>query len=221
MRLTIFLSNKIKKMRPSPSQSAASAAVGRRMRGNDGSMYEVVQDARGVKRWALTPAAREEREAWKSRGVHVRVALRPVVAEFDPSDPNADPRKIEATNARALAAARVPGFQSARAMRIVWSSVPPPDERALRAGKGWFVQSIKWNGRVYEICFVASSPAAAEELVQEACHNYGDGAADSWMEGNILLTPRHELFLELAGDSLVRSCGSGKNKRSNSARLGP
>ena len=38
--------------RPGPIISAAESLVGKRSRGNDGNMYVVKMDARGIKRWA-------------------------------------------------------------------------------------------------------------------------------------------------------------------------
>jgi hypothetical protein len=38
-------------IRPGPIRSAAESQVGRRMRGNNGYMYVVKMDARGVKKW--------------------------------------------------------------------------------------------------------------------------------------------------------------------------
>ena len=37
--------------RPGPITSAAESAVGKRARGNDGNMYVVKMDARGVRKW--------------------------------------------------------------------------------------------------------------------------------------------------------------------------
>ena len=38
--------------RPGPITSAAESTVGKRSRGNDGNMYVVKMDSRGIKRWA-------------------------------------------------------------------------------------------------------------------------------------------------------------------------
>ena len=43
-----------KEGRPSPTQSATQFHAGKRMRGNDGSMYVVVQTSNGTKRWTRT-----------------------------------------------------------------------------------------------------------------------------------------------------------------------
>lgn len=58
--------------RPGPITSAAESIVGRRARGNDGHMYLVKMDARGVKRWFNSSSPRRSSAQSTKLGISSR-----------------------------------------------------------------------------------------------------------------------------------------------------
>jgi len=175
--------------RPSPSSSANSTGVGKNRRGNDGLMYTVAETRAGQRRWVLTDTSRLARAAMRTcRAFH----LRPTFVYMAGGEPDISPGP---THAAALRKQKL-DFGSARATGVVWSSL---SGIAPSTGVSHHVKSLRWDAaaRAYEVVICCADAKAMRATAQEMADNYGDQAADTWMEGGISVNRHYELNLEL------------------------
>lgn len=180
-------------MRPSPERSATAFEPGTRRAGNDGWMYHVVQDRSGKRRWQLTPESAAMRKEW-GRGTSVTFSLKPSVRQLD--EEKDDATNVSATATAYLKRMRIPSFSGDRALQIVWTSLPMPLTKPPR----FYAKSVKWDvkRKLYDVEFVFRVADEARDFVRtELRDNYGELAADTWMEGDIRITKDHEMDLEL------------------------
>lgn len=171
-------------MRPSPTDSATSVEPGTRRKGNDHWWYHAVRDKSGKQRWQLTPDSAKVRREWGDKNM-VTFTLKPSVIPFDESDDEAPKKTV-----------KIPSFSNERALQIVWYSFPMP----LHDPPRFYAKSVKWDTKCgkYNIVFVFASEEDAIEFAEsDLPHNYGDMAADTWMEGDISITRHHEMDLDV------------------------
>lgn len=171
-------------VRPSPSEHAAKLPAGARRRGNDGSMYVVRAAANGVKRWV--------RVAGADATEPVDIVLRPAIGVINEEG---DIQHVTLRRALARKLVSLGDLVGDRANRVVHS--------ALDVGGSLVrVESVAFEmTRQVYVVRVACKPGGRAELREAVQDQFGDLAADTWMEGDICVAPDRELHLELL------SCG--------------
>lgn len=187
-------------MRPSPPRSATAFEPGTRRAGNDQWMYHVVQDKSGKKRWQLTPESAAMRKEW-GRGTIVTFSLKPSVRHLDVEKDSWGPN-VSANATADLKRMRIPSFSGDRALQIVWTSLPMPLTKPPR----FYTKSVEWDvkRKLYDVIIVFQVANEAHDFVRiELRDNYGDLAADTWMEGDIFIAKDHEMHLELQYDNVT------------------
>ncbi len=207
-----------KTLRPSPSASAAKMAVGVRRMGNDGALYEVRQASNGVKRWvrlAATKAAERPKTATKAaerpkqhQPPHSKaltttsatsttsarpqsvsrvmvITLRPSVGLIDLDTDDIRPASMSAAlRAKALTLGDVVGSAAVKVVRRSMVYVT-----GLHRILAVLYDMVHQVYRVHVEC----DPHIEDALRSQ----YGDRAADTWMEADIRLNPHVELHLSL------------------------
>ncbi len=164
--------DKHRETRPSPGQSAALFKPGTRRRGNDGAMYVVSQAANGVRRWVRDRDRDRDQTGPDPAQAGFELVLQPQVHVAG-----------RARSAKLMLADVV----GPHALRVVRSSLHGVADRVgsvlYDMGRGVYVVHA-WTWR-------------PDAFPGEARENYGELAADTWMEGDITIAPDVELHLRL------------------------
>jgi len=174
-------------VRPSPSISAARMAVGARRIGNDGRMYEVRVSKTGVKRWVAVEAKSVQSNGRKVGDVkgHAIVTLRPRFLVYDAQGNDNEDVLLTGSSTATLLGLAV----GHKALSVVMKAV---------SAAGCVVEDVLYHlkTRVYRV-YVGHAAGSLQELKTEMKTHIEDIAADTWMEGDIRLSDRIELGLEL------------------------
>lgn len=173
---------RVQQLRSSPAQSAASQRVGTRREGNDGSVYEVRAASNGVHRWV-----RVQLRPQGNGGVVVKVTLRPTVGIL-----SADGDVAEASITRAISRGVISlgDLVGPDALRVVRNSMQLAD--------GVRVKEVAFDmARWVYVCVAAMPFASHVEARASLQSNYGNLAADTWMEGDIRITRGRPVDCEL------------------------
>ena len=169
-------------VRPSPTASAAKFEEGARRKGNDGAMYEIRRASNGVKRWVRVAGAAQP-------ACEVELTLKPSAGLVTDTE-TGDIKQLSMKHAIAKKAVTLGDFVSQRAALIVHTAVAGPLAAVDRI-KGLAYDMV---GEVYRVRVLCNDAAA---LCEEMRSHFGDSAADTWMEGDIMLTPACELHLSM------------------------
>ncbi len=197
-----------KTLRPSPSASAAKMAVGVRRMGNDGALYEVRQASNGVKRWVRLAATKAAERPKQHQPPHSKaltttsatsttsarpqsvsrvmvITLRPSVGLIDLDTDDIRPASMStALRAKALTLGDVVGSAAVKIVRRSMVYVT-----GLHRIVAVLYDMVHQVYRVHVEC----DPRIEDALRSQ----YGDRAADTWMEADIRLNPHVELHLSL------------------------
>lgn len=150
-------------------------------------MYEVAENANGVRQWKLTQAARQFADACNARS-HVRIVLRPEVQEVVPEEDSVAPARLGKQRETQLVASK-------QAFAVVWQSAAT---LAIFLEGRAYVRRVSWDARRRVYVLDVASTADAGEVCEEAQSVYGDAAADTWMEGDLQISPDDKhLFVHL------------------------
>lgn len=183
--------------RPSPSVHASKHRVGTRRTGNDGLMYEVTENAAGVKQWKPTEAAKAFVKACREK---VEVVLIPEIHRWvDDYDTVHETQP----DARLLA--------NKQALVVVWMSA---SALAVFLDGRAYVRKVRWDDKARRYVLELGSRVSVNEVCAEARSVYGDVAGDTWMEGDIRVdvSPDKDLHLRL---SKCSGAAAGSRRRSS------
>ena len=92
-----------------------------------------------------------------------------------------------------------------RGLDIVRSSLYPFPITHLEVKDGMAVATLEGPVSAFKEAYITESDSAEWDLVNALVDNYGNGAADGWMEGDIYLDDEHELWLGLVSVAFYRN----------------
>jgi len=169
--------------RPSPSVHASRHRVGTRRTGNDGLMYEVSENAAGVRQWKPTDAAKAFVKACREK---VEVLLIPEIHRWVNEYDTVHETKPDV---RLLA--------SKQALAVIWKSA---SALAVFLEGRAYVRKVRWDDKTRTYVLELGSKVSVNEVCTEARSVYGEAgiAGDTWMEDDIRVDAERELRLRLS-----------------------
>ena len=193
--------------RPSPSVHASHYRIGTHRTGNDGLMYETVQDKSGTRRWALTQGSKNFVKSCSEARKSITVTLKPEVNRVR-DDEDEDPSSFYLVKQDQTSDL----LGSKQALAVVWIFAATLSTILERSA---YVRSVRWDARyrLYVLEIGIPIDSSCKDVCNEVRDVYGDMAADTWMEGDKEIAPGKHLDLTLLNCGINGGGNIARNDR--------